>query len=121
MAIESVGNMNTILKNYDAKNWIKTSELGVQPGLDIAQTPKPQFENGEVQKTFGEFLSDSLSKVNQMQLEANDAVEKLASGESQNLHETMLKVEEAEIAFKSMNQIRNKVIEAYKEIMKMQI
>ena len=48
-------------------------------------------------------------------------MEKLASGKSQNLHETLLTVEKAEIAFKTMNQVRSKVIDAYKEIMKMQI
>ena len=46
---------------------------------------------------------------------------KLASGKSKNIHETMLAVENAEIAFKTMNQIRMKVIDAYKEIMRMQM
>jgi flagellar hook-basal body complex protein FliE len=49
------------------------------------------------------------------------AMEKLASGESKNLHETLLTVEKADIAFRTMNQIRSKVIEAYKEVMRMQI
>ena len=48
-------------------------------------------------------------------------MQKLASGESKNLHETLLAVEKADIAFRQMNQIRMKVIDAYKEIMKMQM
>ncbi|MBF0208260.1 MAG: flagellar hook-basal body complex protein FliE, partial [Oligoflexia bacterium] len=51
----------------------------------------------------------------------NMAIEKLATGDSDNLHETMLMVEQAEIAFKTMNQIRQKVIDAYKEIIRIQI
>lgn len=121
MAIENVGSMKNILGNYDAKGWIKSAELGVSPGISIKDAPRVDFEKGEVQKSFGEYLTDSLSKVNQLQVEANDAVERLATGESQNLHETMLKVEQAEIAFKSMNQIRTKVIDAYRELMKMQV
>jgi flagellar hook-basal body complex protein FliE len=48
-------------------------------------------------------------------------MQKIASGESKNLHETLLAVERAEIAFKTMNQVRSKVLEAYKEIMRTQI
>ena len=51
-----------------------------------------------------------------MQTEANTAIKRLASGESKNIHETMLAVEKADIAFKTMNQIRGKIIDAYKEI-----
>ena len=63
----------------------------------------------------------SIAELNAMQTEANVAMEKLASGESQNLHETLLAVEKADIAFRTMNQVRTKVIDAYREIMKMQI
>ena len=66
-------------------------------------------------------LTTSIGEVNNLQVEANQAVQKLVTGESKNLHETMLAVEQAEIAFKTMNQIRMKVIDAYKEVMRMQI
>jgi flagellar hook-basal body complex protein FliE len=79
------------------------------------------WNNAEGTKSFGEFLQDSIGKVNSIQNDANVAMEKLASGESQNLHETLLAVEKADIAFRTMNQVRTKVIDAYKEIMKMQI
>jgi flagellar hook-basal body complex protein FliE len=60
-------------------------------------------------------------EVNSMQVEANKAIQNLAAGKTKNIHETMLAVENAEIAFKTMNQIRMKVIEAYKEVMRMQM
>jgi flagellar hook-basal body complex protein FliE len=69
-------------------------------------------------ETFSDSISKSELDYKRMLMYA---VQKLASGESKNLHETLLAVERAEIAFKTMNQIRGKVIDAYKEIMKMQV
>jgi flagellar hook-basal body complex protein FliE len=66
-------------------------------------------------------LNESMSEVNQLQKDANTAIEKLATGKNKDISETMLMVEKADIAFKAMNQIRTKVIEAYKEIMRMQV
>lgn len=80
----------------------------------------PEFVSKE-KVNFGDLLNDSISKVNALQVEANSAMEELATGKSQNLHETMLIVERADIAFKTMNQIRSKVIDIYREIMKMQL
>lgn len=119
MAIKSFGEMQNTLSTYDMKNWSKSVELGNR--IDFGN------ENGGVDslkeggKTFGEFLLDSISHVNKVQQDADIAVQKLASGESKNLHETLLAVEKADIAFKTMNQVRSKVIDAYREIMRMQV
>jgi flagellar hook-basal body complex protein FliE len=118
--IKTVAGMKETLNNYSANDWIKSAEVGqtqFAPG-NISGHPNP---NQEVPKSFGEFLNESIAKVNSLQQEANVAMEKLATGESKNIHETLLAVEQADIAYRSMNQIRMKVIDAYKEIMKMQI
>jgi len=119
MAIKNYASINNTLKNYNVKDWTKS----VEGGSDLGSISKQLKENGQTGdvKSFGEFLNDSISKVNNLQLDANTAMQKLASGESKNLHETMLAVEKADIAFRTMNQVRSKVIDAYKEIMKMQI
>lgn len=119
MAIKDIGSFQQTLGNADARGWSrKVDNDGIN--FDIKA---PGLEGGpsEGGKTFGEFLQDSIGKVNSLQQDANVAMEKLASGESQNLHETLLAVEKAEIAFKMMNQVRTKVLDAYREIMKMQI
>lgn len=119
MSIKDIGSFQQTLGNADAKGWSrKVDNDGIN--FDIKA---PGLEGGDVEtgKSFGDFLADSLGKVNSLQKEANVAMEKLASGESQNMHETLLAVEKAEIAFKMMNQVRSKVIDAYREIMKMQI
>jgi flagellar hook-basal body complex protein FliE len=108
MAIENVSGMNKLLSSYNTEDWMKSA------AADQASTV------GGTQ-SFSDMLSKSLVEVNSMQVEANKAIQKLASGQTKNIHETMLAVENAEMAFKTMNQVRMKVIEAYKEIMRMQM
>jgi len=70
---------------------------------------------------FAEALKNSLSAVNQSQIAADRAAEQVAAGESKNLHEAMIKLEEADISMRLMVQVRNKAVEAYQEIMRMQV
>lgn len=124
MAISDISSFQKVLDSGNARGW--TGEVNNDFGSKFSlETPGVSGAEGisgpgEV-KSFGEFLQDSISKVNNLQVEANTAMEKLASGESQNLHETLLAVENADIAFRTMNQVRSKVIDAYREIMRMQI
>jgi flagellar hook-basal body complex protein FliE len=118
MAIKDLGSFANTLGTSDARGWSRSVDN--DKSFDIEMPNGGVSAPGE-NKSFGEFLSDSISKVNSIQNEANVAMEKLASGESQNLHETLLAVEKADIAFRTMNQVRTKVIDAYREIMKMQI
>ncbi|MFA6238983.1 MAG: flagellar hook-basal body complex protein FliE [Bacteriovorax sp.] len=121
MAIENVGNMNKLLSGYNTQDWMKSAS--------IDQATLPQFNELAANpsigvkppQSFSEMLATSLTEVNEMQVEANKAIQKLASGQSKDIAGTMLAVENAEIAFKTMNQVRMKVIEAYKEIMRMQM
>lgn len=115
--IKNFSQIQNTLKNYDVNNWSKSVEVGNR--IDFKEGN--QIGGADGSKTFGDFLMDSISEVNSLQNQADTAVQKLASGESKNLHETLLAVEKAEIAFKTMNQVRTKVIDAYREIMKMQV
>jgi|SRR5665648_461063 len=119
MAIKDITGFQQTLGNADARGWSRKvdNDFGSQFGIE---TPGVGGGNEDA-KTFGDFLKDSITKVNSIQQDANVAMEKLASGESQNLHETLLAVEKADIAFRTMNQVRTKVLDAYREIMKMQI
>ncbi|MBF0300205.1 MAG: flagellar hook-basal body complex protein FliE [Oligoflexia bacterium] len=125
--IRSVGEVSNLLNSYNTKDWVTNGEMKI-PNVYPSNIQERVGINGdnnnielESKKTFGNFLADSLTKVNNLQKEANVAIEKLVSGGSENLHETMLLVEQAEIAFKTLNQLRQKVLDAYKEVMKMQI
>lgn len=72
-------------------------------------------------KSFADTLAESLNKVNSIQQEADQAIEKLVSGKTQNIHETMLAVGKADIAFRMTMQVRNKIVEAYQEVLRMQV
>ncbi|MDA9792945.1 flagellar hook-basal body complex protein FliE [Bacteriovoracaceae bacterium] len=119
MSIQSIAGLKTTMQAGNVENWANKIESGNNK-VDPFKNGVANDSNG-IDKSFGDFLKDSVSSVNELQHSANIAMEKLASGQSQNLHETMLAVEKADLAFKTMNQVRSKVIDAYKEIMKMQI
>ncbi|MCR9205416.1 MAG: flagellar hook-basal body complex protein FliE [Halobacteriovoraceae bacterium] len=123
MAIQNVGTIQDILNRYDAKSWARSAKMeGVENFKWVEEldgiSPSPESKG---YKTFGDFLSDSVNNVNTLQTQANESIQKLVTGENKNIHETMLQVEQAEIAFKTMNQIRQKVLDAYREVMKMQV
>ena len=87
------------------------------PGLDKSK----KAGQGEDGKTFSETLEDSLNQVNRLQSDADRAIEDLSTGKSQSIHETMLSVNKADIAFRMTMQIRNKIVEAYQEVLRMQV
>jgi flagellar hook-basal body complex protein FliE len=70
---------------------------------------------------FGELLEKTINEVNQSQLDSDKAVEQLQTGQAKNIHETMIALEKADISMRLMVQIRNKVVDAYQEIMRMQV
>ena len=120
MSIQTVAGLQNILKSHDAKSWSKSASV---EGLDLKSWNMdiPGGEEKVDNRNFSELLADSIAEVNQLQQDADKAIQRLATGKSKNIHETMLAVEKAEIAFKTMNQIRMKVIDAYKEVMRMQV
>ncbi|MBI3555878.1 MAG: flagellar hook-basal body complex protein FliE [Deltaproteobacteria bacterium] len=79
------------------------------------------LDGGAGPKSFGEMLSQSLDKVNELQMQADTAAKELTAGRNKNIHETMLMMEKADMSFRLMMQVRNKVIDAYREVMRMQV
>ncbi len=77
--------------------------------------PKVQSEN-----PFAETLKSSLSKVNDLQKEKTSMITSFASGENQNVHELMISLQKAGLAMNMTAAMRNKVMEAYKELARLQ-
>lgn len=71
--------------------------------------------------SFSEFLNNAISDVNKLQLESESLNEAFAMGKNDNLHQVMIAAEKAEIALQFTVQIRNKILDAYQEIMRMPI
>lgn len=71
--------------------------------------------------SFKDQLQKAIQDVDQVQKEADQAAKTLAVGQTENIHETMIALEKAELSFKMMMQIRNKIVKAYEEVMRMQV
>jgi flagellar hook-basal body complex protein FliE len=71
--------------------------------------------------SFGQLLTNALSDVNKVQLDAKQASIDLAAGKIQDVSEAVIATEKASIALQLTMQVRNKVIDAYQEIMRMQV
>jgi flagellar hook-basal body complex protein FliE len=70
---------------------------------------------------FKETVNNFINDVNDLQLKAGESIENFASGDVENVHEVMIAMSKAEVSFKFMMETRNKLVDAYKEIMKMPI
>ena len=72
-------------------------------------------------KSFGQILTDALGDVNKLQQNASQASMNLASGKIQDVSEVVIASEKATVALQLTLQIRNKIVEAYQEVMRMQV
>lgn len=70
---------------------------------------------------FGEFLQQALGTVNSQQHEADRAAQGLLSGEVEDIHQVMIASEKANLSLQLATQVTNKLVEAYREIQRMQV
>lgn len=69
---------------------------------------------------FSDTLHDSLNAVNDLQTKKSQMITSFASGETQNVHELMISMQKASLAVNLTSAVRNKVLEAYRELSKLQ-
>lgn len=104
---------------------IKNSDLLLKTGRTTSElrNDKMNSDAGAVQggKSFADTLKDAVGSVNELAQQADVMQQKLATGETKNIPEVMIATEKSAVAFKLLMQVRNKVIDAYQEIMKMQV
>lgn len=70
---------------------------------------------------FGQMVSNGLSQVNQQLAASQVDLQRLATGDVQSLHQVMMNLEETRLSFQLLMQVRNRMLEAYQDVMKMQI
>ena len=70
---------------------------------------------------FGAILQDAMGKVGELQNDASKSVESFLSGEGDDLHKTIMTTQRADLAMELFLQVRNKVVSAYQEVMRMQV
>jgi flagellar hook-basal body complex protein FliE len=71
--------------------------------------------------SFKDTMSTFMKDVNSMQVKADESINRMAAGEITDVHQVMNAVEEANVAFNMMMEIRNKVMDAYQEILRMRL
>ena len=85
-----------------------------------ALRPNPKTTQ-QPQSNFGNAVQKSLEKVNNQQGQANQSIVDLLSGKQQDINSVVADVAKADMSFKMLVGVRNKLVEAYKETMRMQI
>jgi len=81
----------------------------------------PKRAAGKGTDEFKEMLQNYIGEVNSLQKQADVAVRELATGQAENLHQLIVAVNEADLSFRLMMEMRNKLVDAYREIMRMQV
>lgn len=101
----------------DNSTFINT--IGTSSTLPLKQTdPNPV---SVAKSDFSEMLDSTVKQVIHAQSRGDEAIEKLNSGEAHNLHDVMIAVEQADLSLRMLVQLRNKALEAYNQIIKMNI
>lgn len=98
-------------------NEIRFGDVGPVRYTPLGKAFEPAAEGPSFQET----LKTAFHEVNDLQLNRSDQVERLLAGEDVDLHEVMIASEEASLAFDLMMEIRNKLLEAYQEIQRMNV
>ncbi|MCM8813582.1 MAG: flagellar hook-basal body complex protein FliE [Candidatus Omnitrophica bacterium] len=99
------------------------NEYGIAPIRPIALPISPDAAAkiaSTDKESFAKLLSNSLKQIDEMNKGAEQAMENLAAGELQDVHQVMLAMEKANLSFMTMMQVRNKLVQAYNEVMRMQ-
>jgi flagellar hook-basal body complex protein FliE len=98
-----------------------TTIPGISSQAPLALSQPDLSASSQAEKSFSDILSSTLDQVTKAQNAGDTAIEKLNTGEAKNMHEVMIAVEEADISLRMLVQFRNKALQAYDDIMKMQI
>src|SRR5579884_1239421 len=88
---------------------------GVTPGKPDTSSP------GNAANAFSKLLSDAVQNIDTMQKTADSNIQKLATGQPVDLHDVTISMQQADLTFQLGMQVRNKLIDAYQEIMRMQV
>ncbi len=103
MAIQPIGGLRPV---------VTVTSVGPTSSAPASAQPAPSFEK---------MVKDAVSDVNHLQSQADDAAVRLATGDTEDVHRAMTAMQKAKLALDLTIQVRNKVIEAYQEVMRMQV
>lgn len=105
MSVESIGFLPAV------------AAAAVQPDAAVSAAASPQ----QASAGFGDWFVRGMQDVNSQLTGSQAELQGLALGEAQNLHQVMIRLEETKLAFQLLVQVRNRLLEAYQEVMRMQV
>ena len=100
---------------------MKTTPVSLTQLQNVADSGKKQVRSEASSESFSKVLAKSIEEVNKLQKQADKAIEKLATGEVQDIAHAMIAMEKANLSFQLMTQMRNKIVAAYEEVMRMPV
>jgi flagellar hook-basal body complex protein FliE len=100
---------------------LEARQAGLVGSKDMPALLSPQPAAGSSSASFSSLLGNLVQEVNSKQVAASDKVQGMMSGENVPLHEAVIAMEEANVSFQLMVEVRNKLVESYQELMRMQV
>jgi len=88
--------------------------------LGVGNSPQGVTQ-GAGSQNFLDTLKGALGEVNEMQVQADKAAQDFSTGQGTNLHDVLIAMEKADVALRTVTSLRNKMVEAYQEIMRMPV
>lgn len=88
---------------------------------DLPLADRPRVDKAGEGRSFGEILREQIAEVNSLQTDADQAIGDLVTGRSDDIHGTMIALQKADVSFRLLMAVRNKLLDAYEEVMRMQI
>ncbi len=98
---------------------VKGPTNGINSTGELSERISQRIEESK-DKGFDRLLDETIGKVSTLQKEADQAIKELTSGEG-DIVKAMIAMQKAEISFQTMIEVRNKLVNAYEEIMRMQV
>lgn len=102
-----------LIRDFTGRGETRTQAMRGGIGSPAAEAP--------TQPSFGDLLKDFAGDVNSLQGKAATSIDMLVTGQATDVHQVMVAVEEAGIALDLMLEIRNRVLEGYQELIRMQV
>ncbi|MDD2503901.1 MAG: flagellar hook-basal body complex protein FliE [Clostridia bacterium] len=93
----------------------------LKPTRSLFDTLEKLNSDTSISVPFSDYLKQALNNTNDLLIEADTLADNFAAGKTDNIHQVALAAEKADIALQFTMQIRNKIMDAYSEIMRMQI
>ena len=109
------------MEGFTIKNANRFLDTGSIKSSGASQLEMPSSTSSTGEASFADTLKNAINQVNELQQVSNKKMQDLSVGRTDNVADVMITAEKADIAMRVMVQVRNKVIDAYNEIMRMQV